>query len=171
MILAWTGPELWCGQARDWCTDWHTHGHTHTDAGDGNTRRPKLALGKKITWWHYSKTSKISCPGFNTTIEYSNKSVVNNRYLPRKLKLTKVLSQYKKNKVNLRDLIAATSLVVLLSIGFKSLIFSARVTLIFDKWHKRTIGHLFYTTSTLRIISNPLVNPNWSYSPETLNSG
>ena len=47
-ILAWMGPELSRGQASDWCTDWHTHTrtHTHTDAGDDNTRRPKLASGK-----------------------------------------------------------------------------------------------------------------------------
>ena len=50
-ILAWTGPELSRGQASDWRIDWHTHTHkhthTHTDAGDDNTRRPKLASGKK----------------------------------------------------------------------------------------------------------------------------
>ena len=41
VILTWTGPEL---QASDWHTDWHTY--THTDAGDDNTRRPKLASAK-----------------------------------------------------------------------------------------------------------------------------
>ena len=48
-ILAWTGPELSRGQASDWRTDWHTHTrtHPHTDADDDNTRRPKLASGKK----------------------------------------------------------------------------------------------------------------------------
>ena len=44
-----------------------------------------------------------------------------------------------------------------------------------DLWTWKTIGHLFYTTysilQALCIISNPLVNWNWSYSPETLNSG
>ena len=39
VILAWTA-ELSCGQASDW--------YTHTDAGDDNTRRPKLASGKKL---------------------------------------------------------------------------------------------------------------------------
>ena len=43
-ILDWTGPELSRGQASDWRTYWHTP--THTDAGDDNTRRPKLASGK-----------------------------------------------------------------------------------------------------------------------------
>ena len=35
----------------------------------------------------------------------------------------------------------------------------------------KTIGHLFYTTLALSISSKPWVNSNWSYSPETLNSG
>ena len=38
------GDELSCGQARDWHT--HTRTHRPTDAGDDNTRRPKLASGK-----------------------------------------------------------------------------------------------------------------------------
>ena len=52
VILAETGHELSCGQARDWHTDGHTH--TQTDAGNDNTRRPILASGKneipKQTW-------------------------------------------------------------------------------------------------------------------------
>ena len=31
---------------------------------------------------------------------------------------------------------------------------------------KKIIGHLFYTTSSFYIISNPSVNSNWSHSPE-----
>ena len=46
-------------------------------------------------------------------------------------------------KANLRDLIAATGLVKLDSI----VDFSARVTLKFDGWPWKIIGHLFYTTS------------------------
>ena len=42
VILAWKGDEISRGQARDWRTD----GHTQTDAGNDNTRRPKLASGK-----------------------------------------------------------------------------------------------------------------------------
>ena len=38
--------ELSREQASDWHTDWHTHGHTHRDAGNDNTRRPKLAWGE-----------------------------------------------------------------------------------------------------------------------------
>ena len=44
VILAWTGDELSRGQARDWCT--HRRTHRQTDAGNDNTRRPKLASGK-----------------------------------------------------------------------------------------------------------------------------
>ena len=112
----------------------------------------------------------------------------------------------------------------LAQIWSKSSFFSARVTLKFDVWPRKIIGHLFYTTSSfvyhfksigefklkshsgnaqfgsksaifcplwpwnlmddlgkqygtssirhqaLCIISNPSVNWNWSYSPETLNS-
>ena len=49
--------------------------------------------------------------------------------------------------------------------------FLSCMTLKFDGWHWKTIGHLFYTTSSLCIISNPWVNWNWSYSPQTLNLG
>ena len=103
--------------------------------------------------------------------------------------------------------------------GSKSAFFISRVTLKFDGWPWKTIGHLFYAASSfvhhftaisefklelqsgnahfwskstiflavwprnlmddlqkqlhqaLCIISNPLVNSNWSYSPETPNLG
>ena len=44
VILAWTGDELSRGQS----SDYRTHGRTdtQTDAGNDNTRRPKLATGK-----------------------------------------------------------------------------------------------------------------------------
>ena len=53
----------------------------------------------------------------------------------------------------------------------KSAIFLACVTLKFEGWPWKTIRHLFYTTSSLCIISKPWMNSNWSYSPETLNLG
>ena len=58
VILAWMGPELSRGQASDWHTDWHTH----TDAGNDNTRRPKLASGKNwfANWFDYSMYFVIS---------------------------------------------------------------------------------------------------------------
>ena len=46
VILAWTGPELSRGQASDWQTDRQTN--RQTDAGNDNTRRPKLASGKNL---------------------------------------------------------------------------------------------------------------------------
>ena len=45
------------------------------------------------------------------------------------------------------NLIAATNLVILHKIGFKSLIFLAHVTRKFDGRTRKTIGHLFYTKS------------------------
>ena len=47
VILAWTGVELSRGQASDYRTDGRTD--TQTDAGNDNTRRPKLASGKYST--------------------------------------------------------------------------------------------------------------------------
>ena len=49
-------------------------------------------------------------------------------------------------------------------------IFLSHMTLKFDGWPWKTIGHLF-THYALGIISKPLVNSNWSYNPEMLNSG
>ena len=43
VILAWTGDELSRRQAHDY----RTYRHTQPDAGNDNTRRPKLASGKK----------------------------------------------------------------------------------------------------------------------------
>ena len=45
--------------------------------------------------------------------------------------------------------------------------FVSRVTLKFDGWHWKTTGHISYTTLSLCSISQPLVNSNWSYSPES----
>ena len=49
------------------------------------------------------------------------------------------------NKANLRDLIAATDLVI--SNWIQIVNFSAHVTLKFNGWPCKTIGHLFYTMS------------------------
>ena len=48
VILAWMGNELLRRQASAYCTHRRTDGRTHrqTDAGNDNTRRPKLASGK-----------------------------------------------------------------------------------------------------------------------------
>ena len=50
------------------------------------------------------------------------------------------------NKANLKDLIAATGLVI--SNWIQIVNFSARVTVKFDGWPCKTIGHLFYATSS-----------------------
>ena len=47
------------------------------------------------------------------------------------------------NKANLRDLIAATNLVI--SNWIQIIDFSARVTAKFDEWSRKTIEHFFYT--------------------------
>ena len=48
------------------------------------------------------------------------------------------------NKANLRDLVAATGLVFLLKIVNHQ--FFSTVTLKFDEWPRKTIGHLSYST-------------------------
>ena len=50
------------------------------------------------------------------------------------------------SKANLRDLIAATGLVISNCIQIVN--FSARVTVKFDGWPCKTVGHLFYTTAS-----------------------
>ena len=59
VILAERGDELLRGQARDWRMDGHTH--RQTDAGNDNTRRPKLAWGNDNTCGNNAiDNSKIS---------------------------------------------------------------------------------------------------------------
>ena len=55
--------------------------------------------------------------------------------------------------------------------GSNSMIFKSRVTLKFDGSPWITIGHLIMLFQALCSISYPLVNSNWSYSPETPNLG
>ena len=120
---------------------------------------------------------------------------------------------FEKNKAKLRDLIAATGLVILPKLDSTRRFFSSRdleiighlfyITSSFVH-HLKPLGefklelmsgnaqfgtksappllpwkltddfeiqHLFFTTLSFMIISKPWVNSNWSYSPETLNSG
>ena len=63
-------------------------------------------------------------------------------FCPRDLKIWQITL----NKANLRDLIAATGLVI--SNWIEIVNFSALVTLKFDRWPWKTIGHLFYATSS-----------------------
>ena len=55
--------------------------------------------------------------------------------------------QSSNNKANLRDLIAATGLVILLKLD-SNLRFFSHVTLKLDWWPRKIIGHLFYITSS-----------------------
>ena len=55
-------------------------------------------------------------------------------------------SECDSNKANLRDLIAATGLVI--SNWIQIVNFSARVTVKFDRWPWKPIGHLYYAISS-----------------------
>ena len=50
VILAYKVAELSCGQAHDWWTQGRTHRQmdTNTHAGNNNTWKPKLTLGKNV---------------------------------------------------------------------------------------------------------------------------
>ena len=78
-------------------------------------------------------------------------------------KPTYIVFKLNVNKANLRDLIAATSLVI--SHWIQIVKFSTCVTVKFDGWPRKKIGHFFYTTPSFvhHFIS--------IYSPETLDSG
>ena len=69
-------------------------------------------------------------------------SLIKSRKLLSHNNLTRLL----KNKANLRDLIAMTGLVI--SNWIQIINFSARVTVKFGGWPRKTIGHFFYTTSS-----------------------
>ena len=60
--------------------------------------------------------------------------------------VAKSMTECMNNKANLRDLIAATGLVI--SNWIQIVNFSARVTVKFDGWPCKTTGHLFYATSS-----------------------
>ena len=100
VIPASTGDELLRGQAHDWGADRHTQ--TQTDGGNDNTRRPKLASGKKISYQnvpnlHIHIFAFILCRfGDNRASPlWCHKGIV---------------MQMTHNKANLRDLKAATGL-------------------------------------------------------------
>ena len=74
-----------------------------------------------------------------------------------------------RNKANLRDLIAATGLVILLKLDSNRW-FSSKCDL--KNWCMTSKNNRAPSIlhQVFRIISNPSDNLNWSYSPETLNS-
>ena len=75
------------------------------------------------------------------------------------------------NKTNLRDLIAATGLVILLKFDPNHWVFQPvwpwNLMDDLEKWQ----GTSSILHQALCIFSNPSVNSNWSYSPETLQTG
>ena len=76
------------------------------------------------------------------------------------------------NKANLRDLIAATGLVILLKLDPNHQLFSpCDLEIWWMTFLEKPLGMPSLLCQALCIVSNPLVNSNWSYSPETLNSG
>ena len=75
-----------------------------------------------------------------------------------------------RNQANLRDLIAATGLLILLKLDSNRR-FSARVTFKFDGWPRKIIGHHFYTTSSSVHHIVAIGEFKLEYSPETPNGG
>ena len=73
------------------------------------------------------------------------------------------------NKAKLRDLIAATGLVILLKLGSNHRFF-ARMILKFDGWPRKTTGHLSYMLRW-QFLCHQLVNSDLRYFPKTPNSG
>ena len=78
---------------------------------------------------------------------------------------------FNNNKANLRDLIAATGLVIVLKLDSYHWFFQS-------VWPKNTVDDIEKQQENfsrlhqaLCIISKPSMKSNWSYSPETLNSG
>ena len=79
--------------------------------------------------------------------EQTKKLCLINAYIKIKYKhLIKTIN----NKANLRILIAATGLVILLKLNSNRWFFT-RVTLKFDGWPRKIIRHVFYTTSSFNL--------------------
>ena len=69
-------------------------------------------------------------------------------------------------------LIAATGLVILLKLDSNHQLFSpCDLEIWWMTFLEKPLGMPSLLCQALCIVSNPLVNSNWSYSPETLNSG
>ena len=78
VILAWTGDELSCGQACDWCT--HRRMDRQTDPGNENTLRPKLALVKDKTFAWQQKVNSLAPARFEINHNNMNLISVNDGY-------------------------------------------------------------------------------------------
>ena len=74
-------------------------------------------------------------------------------------------------KANVMNFNAATSLIIFLKLDSNHWFFSPRDLKIWWKTSKNNMAPLLYIHQALCIISNPSVNSDLSYSPETLNLG
>ena len=150
-----------CGTVIDCCSyqDFHYYSCWKVFAvlGIGNYIQKK-GYGKVLLTLNHiggSQSLFITLKGYNRCIRQDALLCFlrNTQVLPRankkKVVLCDLMSFVKKrsiNKANLRDLIAATGLVI--SNWIQIVNFSARVTMKFDGWPWKTIGHFFYTTSS-----------------------
>ena len=95
-----------------------------------------------ICWKH---NCKIALFALATFVTHRSAEIVN-RTARKLCRFPFVHFQILINKANLRDLIAATGLAI--SNWIQIVNFSARVTVKFDGWPCKTIGQLFYATSS-----------------------
>ena len=109
-----------------------------------------ITLTNSRGWVMHICVSKISITGSDNGFAPSRRQWWNivNWTLTNKLQwnFSRHSNIFFQNKANLRDLIAATGLVI--SNWIQIVNFSARVTVKFDRWSCNTIGHLFYATSS-----------------------
>ena len=95
-----------------------------------------------LTHWGWGEITHVRQSNFSNAL--SCKKMIELIKIP--LKYVPESHESNWNKANLRDLIAATGLVI--SNWIQIVNFSARVTVQFDGWPCKTIGHLFYATSS-----------------------
>ena len=96
-------------------------------------------VGQVISWSHLLPDIQSTCSGFKAWIcNHTNVEMWSLIIHP--------WPKFNSNKANLRDLIAATRQVI--SNWIQIINFFARVTVKFDGWPRKTIGHFFYTMSS-----------------------
>ena len=143
-------------------TDTHTYTHTHTHAGNDNTRRPKLASGNKMTdtkvcthhasiaqslfakeisvvWWPWINRiiAAIFLPGLDTTkVCISHASTAQSLFAKK---------QGKSEGFESCDRPIVRKRPIWVKIGYVL----SRVTLKFDGWPWKTLGHLSFAVSSL----------------------
>ena len=109
----------------------------------------KFSCGYRTIVQPYYFHNGISCAGKITSLYWTRTPIMFIRllfYFPKHVHHQYNTIQYN-NKANLRDLKAATGLVILLKLDSNHR-FLAGVTLKFDGWPRKIIRHVFYTTSS-----------------------